>query len=382
METTTTEILLVHTTPDSKRSYGPFWRNAGKMAPLGASCLASIAPDRISVVDLQDHCPDERYFWQYTTQNLKAVLVQQSEDWDITHSNDFLLKLRALFPDCKLALVGENAKDLGKDWDVATFDTGLKLVLRFLRDIKTEGWIESSKYDENSFLPIPETKMFDQWGYCAEVEKSLKGKTIEIFRPWMGLIERCQFEKAVPDEKWLKKFLLWLNGNGYSSFYFHAYSYSEEFYQNLRAINFGLRTEFAIAFANIESAKVLPQIPGFPLKAIWIKLQGELAEKDYFLELSRQAKSSNLVLGADLYPDFSTEQANKLLKYFDSLAFKEGGNWKQSQLKKMVLKFWFKEGNFFAKLVRLRSIKDLISFLKMAYGIFDTILSANNEVTE
>lgn len=348
-------------------------RFVSRAVPLGLFCLAAIAPERIKVIDFPGLSQISEVLSSYDAQSVKAVILHLQPEASADQINTLLERFRSFFP---LAAIGcgQPGEKACAAFDFAIKGTGKTAILRILRGDQLRGMLDTLADDLDSPLNVPDEQLFDSGQELAS-EKWFAGKTIEIFQPWLGLLEHSHEAFVYPGAAWLAAMVDWLKKSGYVFFHFCPSGLRQDNLHELRSVMLNCKARFAVSFMvdHIEHISTI----GYPLQQIW--LHGiSLKNFSKAVELMRQIRQSDCQ--SCLLVDrqwLKLPEWLPLLALADRMVVGDFLDWPKDSLKHLTWKFWSYRQRFFARLIGLKSASELIVFMKTAYVVLEILFSSD-----
>ncbi len=375
METPETEIVLLSIPADCCLNQPGINRFPGRSAPLGLYCLAAVAPQRVAVVDAVSSQAAFDMLPFGSSISVKAVICQASENSDPDKIARFCLRLREILPGVALGVNNQSAA-VPVGFDFAVKGTGKSAVLRILRGDKLSGFIDCSHDDASSPLSVPDEPLID-CGYDIFPEKWLYGSTLEIFQPWLGLMDQNTITRTWPGLDWVAGLITWLKKSGFASFHFRPSGLTCDDLHELRSLMLNLKTRFAVSFTTADFINIR-QI-GWPLQQVWLYVSKPLASDVLrgYLQHIREAGFQACMQINHNWCEIGN--SNSLLGLVDRLAFSDYDSWPFADLKRLTAHYWSGKTRFFRRLFSIRSASELVMFMKTSYMMLETILSSEKK---
>lgn len=344
-------------------------RFASRSAPLGLFCLAAIDPERIKVIDSPGLPQISEVLSCYDARTIKAVILHLQPGIPCGQINALLERFRSLFP---LATIGcgQTGETVCAGFDFAIRGTGKTAILRILRGEKMCGFFDTLADDLDSPLSVPEELLIDS-GYELPPEKWCGGKTIEVFQPWLGLLELSHEVFVYPGVAWIAAMVDWLKKSGYVFFHLCPSGLRPENLHELRSVMLNCKARFAVSFM-VDHVEHMATI-GYPLQQIW--LHG-ISLKNYVkaADLMRQIRQSDCqpCLQVDRHllniPEWLT-----MISLAERMVIGDFLDWPKAGLQRLTWKFWSYHQRFFSRLIGLKSASELIVFMKTAYVVLEIL---------
>ena len=369
MQNPKSEILLISSEAEATTGdYHSLRHFGGCFAPLGLFCLAAAAPGRIAVVNagnltqlnecLQDFC------------NIKAVVIQPGSCREDKVMQSTVTELRKRFPAVSIGISDPTATHR-EAFDFTVAGTGKTAVLRILRGEVPAGLFDGQTAATFDILDIPK-EPHAEGEYEAHPEKWLAGRTLEVFQPWLGLLDRSENYFCWPGIDWMAKFISWLKLSGYGAVHFRPSGLTPANLHELRSVMLNLEMPFAASF-NISEDLHFTRV-GAPLRQIWLYHPAPETAHICLEQLDR-IRSADCLPGVQLNlgsSGLATEP--EMLAAAERICLSDLPCWALSDLKRVMARFWRRR--FFSRLARLRSAGELIMFMKTSYNILDILLSS------
>ncbi len=404
------EILLIHTVSSPQIRYGRLQKAAGRTPPLGLACLAAAFPGRVEVIDLQDRCngPVEMVgvaldslltgFLSSPSCRPRAVVVQAASDWTEETSATLAQALRERLkspawgagvvgdrngippvappsPPTWLVLGGEIRHRFTPHWDALVLGTGRRLVADLLAGARPIGWNETLADDLRDPLPVPAVPLADAAGYAAAVEKQITGRTVAVYQPWLGLLDRTQILGVRPPIPFLADLVPWLQKSGFDAAAFAAPIWPAATYEELQEICFRHRFPFSLAVADPSEAAAIARLPTGFLDRLWLYPGDREDLLEAFSAIAPRFGGMEVRLGLRLRHDLARAAAlESLWEFCEHLSIKLPEEWEAALLRRLLIDFYVRQGRLWRHLWRLRSARDLLTFMRGAYGLFDLVI--------
>ncbi len=377
MEPSQPEIILLNVFDNSKNRNVPFWRSSQLVAPLGLFCLQELAPKRVSVKSVPAEFSSED-FYGIDTSKVLAVVLQESSFFDEATVESYFKTLRSAFPGVSIGLAGQRAEFFARHFNFTVFGTGATAILRILRGMPVKGYIDTLEEDVKTKLPIPDRNCFHNFDFRSSVERTLSGKTLDISKPWMGMLDNSSIEFESFDEDWIKSLLAWLTRYGYKSFQFNYLGNNPEHIHLLRTLCWSIKVDFGVFVSDWEFVERIKTWPGNPLKQIWFS--GDLSQfykKNTFEQAKAifdDIKKSGVESGIYLQPSFLMDpNSSRLLRLVNNISFTDSAKWNGSSMRNVSLHFWKSNWRFVKKLLSIKSAMELVDFMRLSYSILECI---------
>ncbi len=362
------EILLISIAAEpAAGEYYSLRRFGGRFAPLGLLCLAAAAPDRIAVLNGGDGTQLSECLQDFDS--VRVIIIQTDSSTDKSADNA-LPELRRRFPAASIGISGLTHKHRDH-FDFTLTGTGKTAVLRILRGETPAGLFDSMPDGNFDILDIP-SEPLAEGDYEAHPEKWLAGRTIEIFQPWLGLLDRSERYFSWPGIDWTAKFMGWLKLSGYNAVHFRPSGLTSSNLHELRSVMLNLAMPFAASF-NISDKLHFTRV-GAPLRQIWL-YHPDPETAHACLGLLSQIKAAECLPGLQFnHSSIGIKHETELLTAAERICLGDLHCWTLSDLKRVMARFWRRR--FFSRLARLRNAAELIMFMKTSYNILDILLSS------
>ncbi len=373
MQTPDNEIILLNLPADCNAPRPCYNRFPGRPAPLGLFCLATAAPQKISVIEAQNSTAMVDALTGLT--GVRALIFQTSEKAEPEKLQQFSARIRATLPGVMLGINTENP-ELPAGFDFAVKGTGKAIVLRILRGDRPSGFIDCSCEDAASPLAVPEEPFVD-CGYEILPEKWLYASTLEIAQPWLGLQDRSATRRTWPGLDWVAGLIAWLKQSGFAAFHFCPSGLTADDLHELRSLMLNQKARFAVSF-NAGDVINIRQI-GWPLLQVWLYQTGEasLTAMQHHLQHIHEA---GFQVGLQIDHAWAAiDGSASLLGQIDRLAFSDESCWPFSELRKVTARYWSGKNRFIRRLFSVRSASELVMFMKTTYTILETIFSSDEK---
>lgn len=369
MESQQPEILLLHLsfTAANVQSNG-LNRLQKIVAPLGLHCLATMAPERISVIELYSAAQAKEMVEISRSETIKAVILSNVQESCIGELAELITVLRCSFPRALIGCSHDSPATYVCDFIIR--GTGKTCILRLLRGDRLTGSFDMLADDLLSPLSFPDTSLLLS-GYELETEKWLTGKTLEIMQPWLGLLDQSSEIFTYPGIAWVAEMIAVLQKSGFVAFHFCLCGLSADNLHELRSVMLNLKAPFAVSF-KIDDIKQITSI-GYPLLQIWL------------CDLSASNAAQAVLLMKDIHQAdcapclkldrqwLTIEDQQAILALADRIIIKDLHYWPVSALRSLVGRFWGYRKRFFKRLFGLKSAAELIVFMKTAYFILEVL---------
>ncbi|RCK80764.1 MAG: hypothetical protein OZSIB_2652 [Candidatus Ozemobacter sibiricus] len=381
------EILLIHTTASPQIRYGRLQKAAGRTAPLGLACLEAAFPGRLALVDLQHRGSGAleavaaaldgllANLWPSPWPRVRAVVVQAASDWTEETSATLAQAIRERFPEARLVLGGEIRRRFLPHWDALVLGTGHRLVAGLLAGDHPSGWSETLAADLREPLPVPASPLTDAAGYTASAEKQITGRTIAVYQPWLGLLDRTQILCTRPPIPFLARLVPWLQRSGFDAVAFAAPVWPAAAYEELQEICFQQRFPFSLAVSDPSEAAAIARLPTGFLDRLWLFPGNREDLLEAFSAIAPRFGEMEVRLGLRLRHDLARSPfLESLMECCEHLSIKLPGEWESALLRRVLVDFYLRQGRLWQHLWRLRSARDLLTFMRGAYGLFDLVI--------
>jgi hypothetical protein len=377
MEPPRSEIILLNVFDNSKNRNVPFWRSSQLVAPLGLFCLEELSPDRVLAKSVGlEFSPED--FVDIEASQVRFVILQESDFFDQALVEKYFKALRLIFPYASIGIAGQRAESFANHFNFSIFGIGTTVILNMLRGIPIKGFSNTLEKDLRSQLPIPEKDCFYSHEFRSAVERTISGKTLDIYKPWMGFLDRSSIEFEIFNEEWVKNLLIWLNKMGYRSFQFNDLGNDPEHIHLLRTLCWSLKVDFGIFIPNWEFIERIKTWPGHPLKQVWFSadLKGFYSKSmfDQVNETMEAVKSSGVSTGIFLKPDFLLDNTSaKVLRLVKSISFIDSSKWNGICMRNVAIHFWKSNWRFCKRLFSVKTAMELVDFMRLSYSILECI---------
>ncbi len=368
METGKIEILLIELAGASIKNKLSWRHSLSRSAPLGLYCLKALSSERISVIDVPvSQITDMLSI--YSEAPLKAVICRLPEDPDVDKIKKILVAVREAYPNAKIAC-NYITEDIVKEFDFVINGTGKTSVLRILRGDVLTGYCDDMKNDMVSFVEAPTEHLIDV-GYNILPEKWLSVHNIEVFQPWMGLVEFSSTLFTYPGLEIMTGLLNWLKDSGFNAIHFNPNKWAVEDINRLRATILKLKLTISISFLSIEFVKYSEIL--VPLKSIWLH-NPQASRIDEVIQKLKEIRDAGFEASMQIdYCWFGGGTTLAACRYIDHLVINDEYKWNNIELKKFTQRFWGAKSRFFRRLFGLRTAAELIIFMKNSYALLDTL---------
>ncbi|PKL45821.1 MAG: hypothetical protein CVV41_02120 [Candidatus Riflebacteria bacterium HGW-Riflebacteria-1] len=368
MQNPDSEILLISIDAEPAGNLSTLRSFGNRFAPLGLLCLAASAPDRIATLVGRDTA--QFYDNLAIFGKVRAIIVQFNHPAAPEMSARLINRLRQQFPGAKIG-ASKQLQAHSELFDFVISGTGKTAVLRILRGETPLGYFDQPAAESFSILDVP-TEPLAEGEFEIHPEKWLAGRTLEVFQPWLGLLDQSDCHSSWPGIEWLTKLLNWLKLSGYQALHFRPSGLSTEHLHELRSVMLNLEMPFAVSF-NISEQLHFSRV-GAPLKQIWL-YHPNRENAALTLEKLAQIKAADCLPGLQLkHSDFALPAESSLINAVARIQCSDLHCWPLSDLKLVTARFWRRR--FFARLFGLRSAAELIMFMKTSYNILDILLSS------
>jgi len=373
METVQPDILLVNL---PARLFTESDRYAvaicGRPAPLGLYCLASIDPDRISVIDgLSLSAIIDALSGQLAGQ-VFSLIFQIADNVPAGKLQAFIARVRKIFP---AACLGVNANNSASEelFDFHFSGTGKTLILRILRGERLRGFYDSFHADLATVITVPGNPLVESVSEIAP-EKWLDGQTIEIRQPWLGFLDQSGHTFSYPGVNWLNELVVWLKGSGYAGFHFRVSGLQFADLHELRSVMLNLAADFSVSFKVDDFAEI--SLIGAPLREIWIEGINK-ANAGMAIEIIKKIHSIGCRAGIFLDANWvAINEKSILVTKADRMTVSDTYDWKFADLKHLISKFWGARKRFFVRLFSIKKAAELIMFMKTSYAVLDILFTS------
>lgn len=375
MTTQQPEILLLnfsHAASGGQRN--SFDRFNSRVAPLGLHCLAAIDNTRIMVVDALSLSHLVECLNGIDNGLIRAVIVSLPASCQNEIVAPLLSGLRSMFPAAVFGCAPDH-EDIVANFDFVIRGTGKTAILRLLRGDRLRGYFDTVADDLLSPLPVPEETPAPV-GYELETEKWLGGKTIEIFQPWLGLLDQRNEIFTYPGLLWLAAMVGWLQKSAYAAFHFSLSGLCCDNLHELRSVMLNLKARFAVSFT-VEEFKHITAI-GYPLQQIWLH---DVCDKNAAAALEIMKQISQAGCQPCLLIDrrwLTIAEPQALLAGAERIVISDLSSWPAAGLKRLIGRFWSFRSRFFMRLFGLKKASELIVFMKTAYFVLEVLFLSEN----
>ncbi|MBU1107550.1 MAG: hypothetical protein KKB51_12845 [Candidatus Riflebacteria bacterium] len=372
MQNPHSEILLISIDAEPASQLHSLRRFGGHFAPLGLYCLAATAPDRIATLTGNDTTQFYDCLSAFNAGAVRAIILQFVSFIAADTLQKIVTRLRQQFLQARIG--GCSYQQAHSElFDFTVCGTGKTSVLRILRGEIPTGLFDQQADGQLSQLAVP-TELLIDGEYESHPEKWLAGRTIEVFQPWLGLLDQSDAHSTWPGLEWFSQLMNWLKQSGFQAVHLHPCGLTTERLHELRSVMLNLDMPFAASFKlseQLQFSKV-----GAPLRQIWL-YQSESENHGLTLEKLAQIKAADCQpclqldyncfdIGADTAPLAAAERINISDEY----------RWPLSKLQKVTARFWRR--CFFSRLFGIRCAAELIMFMKTSYNVLDILLSSES----
>lgn len=370
MQNPDSEILLISIDAEPAENRLNLRSFGNRFAPLGLYCLAATAPCRIATLAASDTA--QFYDSLSIFGKVRAIIVQLNHPTAPEMSARLISRLRQQFPTAKIG-ASRQQQTHTELFDFAVSGTGKTAILRILRGETPLGNFDQSTDESFSILDIPEEPLTDG-DYEIHPEKWLTGRTIEVFQPWLGLLDQSDQHSSWPGIEWITRLLNWLKLSGYNALHFRPSGLATEHLHELRSVMLNLEMPFAVSFKISEQLHF--SRVGAPLRQIWL-YHPNRENAALALEKLAQIRSADCLPCLQLnHSDFALPAEGALIAAAERIDLSDPPCWPLSDLKLVTSRFWRRR--FFVRLFGLRSAAELIMFMKTSYNILDILLSSES----
>lgn len=342
--------------------------------PLGLYCLQSIAPEKIGVADIQhNHEIISRYKSDYP--NIRVIIVKP----DIYQESSLellLTKIKKLWPGVLTGIASpKNSRSL-TNADFYVRSTGRSALIRILRGENPSGLEMETEAKQLELLPTPVSDIESEFTYETCLEKSLGEQTIDIYRPWLGFMEKTNAPASDPGSVWLNSMISWLTKNGYRCF--HFYPLSIDSLELIKCLSRVQKVKIAIGF-NISDLDTDWLIHLKNVEQLWL-YHPQCKDASQALKKLHSAKKCGskacLELNSAL-DDINNDLKCALLRMPDRISFCRESDWKQETVRKVYKSHWT-FSNFCRSLLNIRNLGELIVFIKLFNEALNTLTLKTN----
>lgn len=376
MDTSCPEILLLHTVSQPEIRYGRLQKAAGRTAPVGLACLAAAFPGRTTMIDLQATLPGDRLADLPPADGIRAVVVQAASDWTEDTSAAFAQALAGRYPGARRVLGGAVRRRFARDWDVLLSGTGRTLLASLLDGGQpATGWRETLADDLREPLSVPEAPLPEAGSYSVSVEKQIAGRTVGIYQPWLGLLDRTTRLGVRAPGGFLDRLVPWLARSGFGSAAFAAPVFPADTFGRLQEICARNRFPFSLAVADPDEAAAIALLPTGFLDRLWLHPGGQFELLDAFARIAPRFGEAAVPIGLRLTGALAGDpDLDGLGPFCDQLSVEHPLDWDCFRLRRTLIEFYLRQGRLWRHLWRIRSARDLLGFMRGAYGIFDLLI--------
>ncbi|MGM0599172.1 MAG: hypothetical protein ACQETH_05060 [Candidatus Rifleibacteriota bacterium] len=376
MTTENKEILLVNSVAPQNIGSGIVVRSKIHFAPLGLYCLQAMAPERISVIDLQESMQVEDCLGNIIFEQIKTVILRLTSAHSSANAHELVKKFRSIFKNARIGISGEVDAHAVTGADFYIYGTGQTILLKALRGEKIEGLQQSMEKDLELEIPVPAQAFAERYNYNAEPEKIIREKTIEVFQPWLGLFEYGNKLEKYPGSAWFVSLAKWLRQSGYKEFHFRPSGITPEHMHELRSLMLSCECTFAASFNEPLYSSFKSDCAGYPLAQVWFYKPGIFSSNSECLSCCRLLREKRMPVGFAL-TDKSVEMNDlpDMLKLADRMAVIDIRNWKIKTLKKVFYWFWAVNHRFFKRLFKVKTAGELIGFMKTAAIVLEVMFT-------
>lgn len=359
-----TEILLVNLTTHCNNN-----PNTSYSAPLGLYCLAGEFPDKISVVDKKVNILDETLV--LLSENIKSIICLLPQNINKETLESFCLEIKNNSPKIKIGL-NRYIPNYEKYADFIDNGTGRNTILRLLRGEQIQGIVNPTN-DELVFLPFYFDSSFQDNGYELTPEKMITAKTLEIFKPWLGLQERNTDLNILPSANWINNLLLELKKASFTSFHFILSDFNNAIINELTILLKPAQIKFAIPYSH--STKIDTINFNNVCSQIWFYYPNNIENlPDKILEIKKIGFEPCLLINKNTKFDNLD-----FLENISRLVIEDEEDWNEHELKEFIKQYWWKGGRFFKRLFSLRHAAELVAFTKSSYKMLDIIIGKDEK---
>lgn len=367
MQNSQSEILLIGNLAELAGHQSPR-RFRNSFAPLGLLCLAATAPERIYVfvgsdlARLREILP--------TLNKVRAAIIQVDCESERETLRKLVACLRQYLPEMRIGISNQTLPDC--DFcDFRVNGTGKTTILRILRGEVPAETLSDSLDLQLDMPEIPVDPLIEE-NIEINPEKWLTGRTIEIFQPWQGLLERSEQQFSWPKIDWLGKFMAWLQRSGYDAVHFRPSGLRPAGLHELRSVMLNLNMNFAAGFnasSNLDFSRV-----GKPLHQIWLYHPETVISALCREKLSQINRADcQACLALDQHAEALSEEP-AILSATERICIEDQSAWQLSCLKRLLARFWRRR--FFSRLFAIRDAAELIMFMKTSYNLLDILLAS------
>ena len=285
-------------------------------------------------------------------------------------------KFRSIFKNAQIGISGEVEPGTVKGADFYIYGTGQTILLKALRGEKINGLQQSIKEDLELEMPVPSEAFKEKYNYIAEPEKIIKEKTIEIFQPWLGLLEYSKKLEKYPGPAWIFSLAKWLKQCGFKEFHFRPSGITPEHLHELRSLMLSCECYFAASFKEPHYSSFKSGCAGSPLAQVWFYNPGIFSSNSECLSCCRLLRQQEISFGFAL-SDKAVELQGlpDMLRLADRMSIIDIKNWEIKKLKKVFYWFWAVNHRFFKRLFTVKTAGELIGFMKTAAIVLEVMFS-------
>jgi hypothetical protein len=371
MEPTAPEILLLNISAGAlNRESSALGRFRPVYAPLGLHCLAASAPERIAVIDGKSRAQLCDALQFYRNMPVKTIVLHYSDGED--GMPQFLALLREMFP---AVSIGSHLSEGDAGFDFYVHGTGKTAVLRILRGERLHGKIDTLAEDLRSPLHVPQNHLLET-GYDIFPEKWIAGRTIEVFQPWLGLLDQSRKIMAYPGIAWIAEMVGWLQKSSYVAFHFNPSGLEADDLHELRSVMLNLRAPFAVSFWAGAGRMFKPV--GNPLRQIWLYYPNPETADESVVQLQAVASCG---CQPCLQVDSRCRQVmdHRMFSAAEKMVITDQEDWDIGALKHLTGRFWSCRRRFFRRLFGIKNASELINFMKTAYMILEILFASDKK---
>jgi len=371
-------ILLLHCT--SRRDpEAPFARSAGRTAPLGLACLQAMDPARIALLDLQDQDPLLDRFADLPRDRITACLVQAPHAWEDPEAARIGSLLRACFPHARLILAGRSDLSVRDVWHHTLHGTGRLILWRVLGGNLPDGrHLDTLAEDLREPLPVPGTPLPDAGWYRSGDEKLELPASLSVYRPWLGPLDRWRRELDLPAPTgFFPAFCRWMQESGFRGLSFEGPGLTPARLSEISRCLARTGLHGAVTLPVIDRlADFIPNLEP-PFVRLWLApgRREQPNPPEDLPQVLEPLQQQGIRLGLRLDPrnaPFWVPSATSLLA--DRISLEDPASWPPILLRRTLLAFFGRQRKFWYQLFDLRSLHDLICFLRFSFGLLDFLL--------
>ncbi len=362
------EILLIELAGASVKNKLSWRHSVYRSAPIGLYCLKATDSERIALIDVPV-AQIKDMLSLYHSSPLKAVICRLAEEPDTDSVKTILSSIKEAFPKTKL---GCNfiKSDVTKHFDFVINGTGKSSLLRILRGDELSGFCDQMENDMHSRLDIPAEPLVDV-GYIILPEKWLSVHNLEVWQPWLGLMEFSTSLFDYPGDEWMTNLLVWLTKSGFDAFHFNPSKWNVDELNRLRALFQNLKIKLSISFLSTEEVCYSNIL--FPLKRIWL-YEPQAINAEEIVNKLKEIKNSGFEACLQIsHAWFGGGITLPVCKYIDHLIIRDEYLWSNAEHKKFMQRFWGTKNRFFKRLFGLRTASELITFMKLSYALLEIL---------